>query len=56
MAVHVDEMTSEVTTEPEPSAEGGGEGPEWKQVERVRAAVARASRDAFRTAADGYDD
>jgi len=56
MPVHVDELTSEVTAEPEPSAESGGEAAQWKHVEEVRTAVARASRDASRTAAEGYDD
>ena len=56
MAVHVGELTSEVTTEPESAAEAGLDATEWKRVDEVRAAVARAARDAFRTAAEGYDD
>lgn len=56
MAVHVGELTSEVTAEAEASAEGGKEAADWKRVEEVRAAVARAARDARRTAAEGYDD
>ena len=56
MAVHVEEMTTEVTAEPEPAAEGGGEAAEWQKVEQVRAAYSRMLRDQLRTAAEGFDD
>lgn len=56
MAVHVDEMVSEVTAEPEPRGGSSGEIVEWKEIESVREAQARVACDRWRTAAEGYDD
>lgn len=56
MAVHVDEMTSEVTAEPEAMDEGDADNTEWMTVDKLRGASARALRDQARTAAEGFDD
>lgn len=56
MAVHVGEMTSEVTTEPEAVDEGDADHTEWQAVEKLRGAYARMLRDQARTAAEGFDD
>lgn len=56
MPVHVDEMTSEVTVEPEASDEGEAENTEWQAVEKLRGAYSRMVRDQARTAAEGFDD
>jgi hypothetical protein len=62
MSVHVDELTTEVETETGgvvASGEGSmhpGGGVSWKEVARVREALAEATRHRLRTAAEGYDD
>ncbi len=55
MAVHVDEMTSEVSAEAEPPA-AAGEAVKWQELEQLRDAHAEMARDRRRTAAEGYDD
>jgi hypothetical protein len=57
MTVHVDELVSEVSVEPEgqvPPAMAGTE--EWQALARMREHRARIWREAWRTAAEGYDD
>ena len=55
MAVHVDEIVSEVTAESDSPA-GAPEPTQWEEQARVRAAQAQIARDRWRTAADAYDD
>lgn len=56
MAVHVDEMVSEVTGETESPAAGAAQPAKWEEIARIREAEARIARDRFRRAAEGYDD
>jgi len=57
MAVHVDEMVSEVTAEPGSAGGGGASEPvKWEERARVHDAQAQMARDRWRTAAEGYDD
>lgn len=56
MAIHVDEMVSDVTAEPEPQAVATGESAEWRELEKLRAAQSQLKRDRRRTEAEGYDD
>ena len=56
MTVHVDEMISEVTAEPDASVAGASEPVSWEAQAHVREAQGWIARDRFRTAAEGYDD
>ena len=56
MAVHVDEMISDVTAEAAPQTEAAGHTLEWRELEQMREAHARMMRDHLRTEAEGYDD
>ena len=56
MAVHVDEMVSQVTAEADSPAAGASEPVKWEESAQVREAQAQIARDRFRTAAEGYDD
>jgi hypothetical protein len=56
MAVHVDQMTSAVSVEPESPAQGYSEGAWWEEVAQLRDLQARLLRDRLRTAAEGFDD
>ena len=56
MAVHIDEMVSDVTAEAAPQAEPAGQTGEWRDLERLREAHARMMRDRRRTEAEDYDD
>jgi hypothetical protein len=56
MAVHIDEMVSEVTAESDSPSAGGSEAMKWEETARAREAQAQIARDRFRTAAEGYDD
>jgi len=57
MTVHIDEMVSEVTAEPEPRATApGAVMMEWEEQERWRAARERMTRDRLRIQAEDYDD
>jgi hypothetical protein len=56
MALHVDEMVSDVTAEVEPQAEAARESSEWHEVENLRDAQSQLRRDRRRTEAEGYDD
>ena len=56
MAVHVDEMVSDVTAEAAPQTEPAGQTAGWHELERMREAHARMLRDHRRTEAEGYDD
>lgn len=57
MTVHIDEMVSEVTAEPEPRATAPGAAMmEWEEQERWRAARERIARDRLRIQAEDYDD
>jgi hypothetical protein len=56
MAVHVDEMTSEVTAESDSPAAGAPSPASWQERASVRESQAQIARDAMRTAAEGYDD
>lgn len=56
MPVHIDEITSEVTAEPEPmgsAAEASGEGATFHQTLDQ---LARLAEDRRRVAAEGFDD
>ena len=56
MAVHIEEMTSEVTAESDSPASGARTPPTWEERVSVREMQAQIRRDALRTAAEGYDD
>jgi hypothetical protein len=56
MTVHVDEMVSEVTAEPDAPAGGAAEATPWEERAKVRELQAQIARDRWRTAADAYDD
>ena len=56
MAVHVDEMVSEVTAAPDSPAAGAAKQAQWEEQANIRSAQARIARDSFRTAAESYDD
>ena len=56
MAVHVGEMSSEVTAESDSPAAGATNPPHWEERVNVREVQAQIRRDALRTAAEGYDD
>jgi hypothetical protein len=56
MAVHVDEIVSNVTAEAAPQTEPAGQTVEWREMERMCEAHARMMRDRLRTEAEGYDD
>ncbi|HJQ69631.1 MAG TPA: hypothetical protein VKA70_11700 [Blastocatellia bacterium] len=56
MAVHVEEMVSDVTAEPEPRSAGSGEAVSWEELAKARQLQASLARDRRRTAAEGYDD
>jgi hypothetical protein len=57
MPVHIDEMVSEVTAEPEPRATAAGAVTvKWEEQERWRAARERMARDRCRLQAEDYDD
>ena len=56
MAIHIDEMTSDVTTESAaPAASTGGTTP-WEERARMRDMQLQLAQDARRTSAEGYDD
>ena len=57
MTIHVEELTSEVAVEPAP-AQGQGAGPaaDWETLARLREQLCRLREDAWRTAAEGFDD
>jgi cytochrome c556 len=61
MAVRVDELTSDVTVEPEAAAPSGPAGgsparSRWQQADEFRALRERLARDAERTRAEAYSD
>jgi hypothetical protein len=58
MAVAVDQLTTEVIPEPEPSSANGSPDKDqtWEIVMRAREAHARLLRDRSRTAAEAFDD
>jgi hypothetical protein len=56
MAIHVDEMVSEVTVENDSPAAGPPDPVKWEEKASVHEALAQIARDRFRTAAEGYDD
>ena len=56
MAVHVGEMSSEVTAESDSPAAAATSPPQWDDRANVREMQAQLRRDALRTAAEGYDD
>jgi hypothetical protein len=56
MAVHVDEMVSEVTAEPDPAEAGASHPANWEEKAATYEAIAQIARDRLRTAAEGYDD
>lgn len=57
MAVNVDQLTTEVIPEPEPSPRGGSqETKTWDVIETTREAYSHWMRDRCRTAAEGFDD
>lgn len=56
MAVHVDNVTTEVVAEPEPVSLGEEEPSSWNELEQVRWAYSSMMRDLARTAAENFDD
>jgi hypothetical protein len=61
MTVHVDELQSDVSVEPETAAapaQGAGtsDASRWRQLEEFRALREQLARQAERTRADGYGD
>lgn len=57
MAVNVDQLTTDVIAEPEPSTGGGSqEAKDWEFIERMRQAHSCWMRDRCRTAAEEFDD
>ncbi|HZN06860.1 MAG TPA: hypothetical protein VFB65_08755 [Pyrinomonadaceae bacterium] len=56
MPVHVDEMTSEVSTEAGAPATGTGAAMVWEDTAHIRDVRAQLARDARRTSAENYDD
>ena len=57
MAVNIEQLTTEVIPEPEPSTAGGsGETKSWDVIQKTREAYSRWMRDRCRTAAEGFDD
>ena len=56
MAVHVEEMISEVSAEPGSAEAGASEPAKWEDKAQVHEALAQIARDRLRTAAEGFDD
>ena len=56
MAIHVDEMVSEVTAESDSPAAGASNQSRWEEQASIRSMQAQIARNRFRTAAEGYDD
>lgn len=56
MAVHINEMVSDISAEPDSQNSGSGLTTNWSELEQAREAVARLACDRRRTAAEGYDD
>jgi hypothetical protein len=56
MAVHVDEMISEVSAEPGPAEAGANQPAKWEERATTYEAIAQIARDRWRTASEGYDD
>jgi uncharacterized protein with HEPN domain len=56
MPVHVDELVSEVSAEAPPTAPAAATAVEWQELARMRDLQAQALRNAWRTAAQGFDD
>ena len=56
MPVHIDEMVSKVTAEPDMPAARASEVVQWEEQARLRTTQAQIARDQYRTAAEGYDD
>ena len=56
MAVHINEIVSDVTAEPDQAGGIAGGTADWHEVERIRNAQAKLECDRKRTAAEGYND
>ncbi len=57
MGTHVDELVSDVAVEPEPGpVPAAGPPSDWETLARLREQRARLMEDAWRTAAEGFDD
>ena len=57
MTIHIDQLTSDVTPEPEPSAPAAGtSGDPWDELDRARQSHSRLIRDMRRTSSEGFDD
>jgi hypothetical protein len=57
MTTHVDELTSEVSVEPQPAAgTAAAAAPDWEAQARLREQLCRLLADQQRTAAEGFDD
>ncbi|HZF28866.1 MAG TPA: hypothetical protein VE907_07100 [Gammaproteobacteria bacterium] len=56
MTVQIGEMVSEVSVEAAPTAATAAPPTEWQELARLRDARAQLARDAWRTAAEGFDD
>ena len=56
MPIHIDEMTSEVTTESAAPTSADGPTTNWEERARVRDMQLQIAQDARRTSAEGYDD
>ena len=56
MAVHVENLTSEVIPEPESASQAAAGAPDSEQLDKARWARSRLARDRARVAAEGFDD
>jgi len=56
MAVHVNEMVSDVSAEMDAQSDSSVEAIDWRELERLGKAHARLECDRRRTAAEGYND
>jgi hypothetical protein len=56
MPIHIDEMTSEVTTETADPGSPTGATTHWEERARVRDMALLIAQDARRTSAEDYDD
>jgi hypothetical protein len=56
MTTYVDQLTTEVTAEPESAPQEGHAEGRWGRLDRLRADLAALQREGERTHAEGFDD
>jgi len=56
MPVHVDQLVSDVSVDAPAATPSAAPAPGWQEQARIREAYAQVARDAWRTAAEGFDD